>query len=510
MTAPEPALHRPLGLISPPASWIAAGYALLHLVCLTRYGVFRDELYYVACGEHLAWGYVDHPPLVAFLARAVCELAGESLVALRALSVALGAGTILLAAALARRLGGGRWAQALAALAVAAAPHFFFVFHTFSMNPAEVFLWTAGAYLVVSALQEPSPRTWILLGIATGLGLLAKISMGVYGLGLAVGLLAGRARGVLRSPWPWIAAMIAGLLFLPHVLWQIEHGWPTREFVANAQREKIVAFAVPDHLKTVALMMNPVALPISLAGLWAALRGDRERRLIGCAFLVTLLVFLWQRSKPYYATSAFPPLFALGAVELERWTSRQRVVRALLPALLAAGGLALAPFALPVLPVERFLAYQEALGLRPRNQERLETGELPQHFADMFGWDELAREVSRVYLALPEEERPTARVWAGNYGEAGAIDFYRDELALPPVVCPHNNYWHWGPGPEGGTLIVIGGEREDHLDSFREVELAGRSDGPHRMPYERDLALWVCRGWTVSLAGAWPLERHYD
>ncbi len=240
------------------------------------------------------------------------------------------------------------------------------------------------------------------------------------------------------------------------------------------------------------------------------MRGTAERRLIGCAFLVVLAVFLLERSKPYYVTPAFPALFALGAVECERWMERRRVGRALVIGMLAAGGVALAPFALPVLPVERFLAYQQALGVRPENQERHETAELAQHFADMFGWEELARAVSRIYLELPDAERATARVWAGNYGEAGAIDFYRNELPLPSVLCPHNNYWFWGPGPEGGTLIVIGGEREEHLDSFEHVDLAGRSDARYRMPYERDLALWVCRGWTVSLKEVWPRERHYN
>ncbi len=254
--------------IAGPVGWIAALSALLHLVCLTEYGVFRDELYYVACGEHLAWGYVDHPPLVAFVARAARAVGGESLVALRVLSVALGTATILIAVSLARRLGGGRFAETLAALAIAVAPHFLFVFHIFSMNSLEVFLWTSCAYLVVRAVQEREGReAWILLGVVAGLGLLAKVSMGVFGLGLGIGLLAGGARGVLRTRWPWIAAALAAVMFAPHILWQIEHGWPTREFVENARRHKIVAFSVPAYLRAVALMMHPLTLPIWLGGL---------------------------------------------------------------------------------------------------------------------------------------------------------------------------------------------------------------------------------------------------
>ncbi len=489
---------------------IAAGALLLHLACLTDYGIFRDELYYVACGEHLAWGYVDHPPLVAVLARAVRALFGESLAALRVFPAVLFATTVLLTAALARRLGGGRFGQTLAALAFAVAPHFLGVSHFFSMNAPEVFLWTLGAILVVRAIAERAGWAWIAFGVVAGLGLLDKISMGVFGLGIALGLIATRAREALRTPWPWIAAVIAAAMFLPHVLWQVRHGWPTREFVENAQRYKIAELSPLEFLREVALLMHPLTLPIWLIGLWACFRGSSAKRVLGCAFVVVFAVFLIQRSKAYYVTPAFPMVFAAGAVAIERWSDRRRVVRGAITAVLAVTGLFLAPFALPLLSVERFVAYQDALGLRPHPGERHEMGGLPQHFADMFGWEELARAVSAVYLALPESERASARVWAGNYGEAGAIDFFRSKYPLPSVLCPHNNYWFWGPGADGGTLIVIGGEREEHLDSFETVELAGESDSRYAMPYERHLALWVCRGWTVSLNAVWEDERNFN
>jgi hypothetical protein len=493
--------------------WIAALTVLLHAACLARYGVFRDELYYVACGKYLDWGYVDHPPVVALLARAVGLLAGNSYVALRAVAVAIGALTILVTGALTRRLGGGSFAQGLAALAVAAAPQFLWTFHTFSMNPLEVCLWTLAALLVVRALEpragERPLRAWVALGLVLGIALETKISAGVFGAGIAAGLLLTRARSALAARGPWIAAGLALALFLPHVLWQVAHGFPTREFVANAQRAKIAELAPLAFLREVALTMNPGALPLWVAGLVAALRGSAARRVLGWAFLVVVAVFLLQRSKPYYVCAVFPLVFATGAIACER-RLRGRGPRAAYAGLLAAGGLLAAPLALPLLPVERFVAYQAALGLEPGSSERHELGELPQHFADMHGWEDLARAVSAVYLALPQEERATARAWAGNYGEAGAIDFYRSRYPLPPVLCTHNNYWYWGPGPEGGTLIVIGGERAEHLDSFEQVELAGRSDPAWAMPYQRDLALWVCRRWTVRLADAWPAEKHFN
>ena len=514
MPGREPATARvSAGALPPyalgPVALVAAVSLLVHAVCIERYGVFRDELYYVACGEHLAWGYVDHPPLVALLARIVRGLMGESLVALRALPVALSAATILVTAALARRLGGGRFAQTLAALAVLAAPHYLAIFHYFSMNAVEVFLWTLGALLVVRAIGEKSRLDWLLFGLVAGLGLLDKLGMGVFGLGIGVGLLLTGARAELRRPWSWIAALLALLLFAPHVAWQIEHGWPTREFVENAQREKIVASSPAEFARELVLMMNPLLLPLWLAGLVSAFRGDERRRVLGWAFVVVVAVFALQRSKPYYVTPAFTLLAATGACALEPCTERRALARGAIVALAAASGLVLAPFAIPLLSVERFVAYQDAFGLRPRAAERQALGELPQHFADMFGWEELARAASEVYLALPEPERAGARIFAGNYGEAGAIDFFRSRYPLPRVLCPHNSYWYWGALEEGGTLIVIGGEREDHLDSFEEVQLAGRGPSRYCMPYERDLALWVCRGWKVKLEDVWPAERRF-
>jgi hypothetical protein len=439
----------------------------------------------------------------------VTGVCGSSLVALRAVSVALGTATILAAGALARRLGGGAFAATMAALAVAVAPQFLGTFHTFSMNPIEVLLWTVAALLLVSAIEERRTRDWLLLGAVLGLALETKISAGVFGLGIALGIVLTPARGTLRTRGPWLAALVALALFLPHLGWQIAHGFPTREFVENAQRTKIVAFSPLAFLREVVLGMHPLSLPLWLAGLVALLRGPAARRVLGVAFLVVLALFLVQRSKPYYVSPVFPIVFAGGGVALEAWSQR-RALCAAYSALLALTGLVLAPLAIPLLPIRRFVAYQAALGLEPESSERHAMGELPQHFADMHGWEELSRAVSAVYLALPEEERATARAWAGNYGEAGALDFFRERHPLPPVLCAHNNYWYWGPGPEGGTLIVIGGEREEHLDSFEEVELAGRSDPAWAMPYERDLALWVGRNWTVRLADAWAGEKHFN
>jgi hypothetical protein len=216
-----------------------------------------------------------------------------------------------------------------------------------------------------------------------------------------------------------------------------------------------------------------------------------------------------QRATPYYLAAYYPVLLAAGAVLIERATRGRRGVRVAVVTVLLAGGAALAPLALPVLPVEAFMAYSRQIGMTPSSGERHDLGALPQHFADMHGWEDLARRISTVYQALPEEERATARVFARNYGQAGALELFRDRYPLPPVIAPHNNYWLWGPGPDGGTLIIIGGRLDENQQAFEHMEEVSRTDCGYCMPYENDLPIYVGRGWKVSLNAIWPREKRF-
>jgi hypothetical protein len=494
----------------PPIALVAAGVAALHLLAINNYGIFRDELYYLACGRHLAWGYVDHPPVVAVMAR-VSSVFGDSLVAIRSLPILLSVALVFIVAAIVRRLGGGLFAQALAGLAVSLAPHFLFIFHILSMNSAEVTLWALGAWLVLVAVQSVRAWPWLALGATIGVGLLTKHSMAVFGVGVFLGLLTTPARRVLRTPWPWVGAAVAAVVAAPHLVWQVVNGWPTVEFVRNAQEFKIAEQSPMSFLAGIVLMMGPVMLPIWLAGLWWLLRSRAPEgaRVLGVCAVAVVLVFLVQRSKPYYATAIWPVLFAAGAVALERSTERFPRWRKAAIGVLLLVGLVIAPMGLPILPVETHRAYANALGVRPANQERQELGVLPQHFADMFGWAELAQTISRVYQSLPEEEKATARVFAQNYGEAGALEYYARRYPLPPVISAHNNYWFWGPGPDGGTLIIIGGSRKENARVFERLEEVGRTECGYCMPYENHLSIWIARGWKIPLNQLWASEREF-
>ncbi|HXO19928.1 MAG TPA: glycosyltransferase family 39 protein, partial [Thermoanaerobaculia bacterium] len=315
-----PAAGWPVG-----AAGIAAAAGVLHLAFVGRYGYFRDEFYYLACGRRLDWGYVDHPPFVALVARFAHGLFGDSFLAIRILPILAGSLTILLTGLLARELGGGRYAQTLAALCAAVAPHYLFVFHILSMNAFEVLLWTAAALIAARLLNGGDPRLWLLFGALCGVGLENKHSMAFFGIGVFVGLLLGRRWEALRNPWLWLGGLLAGLLFLPNLLWEVRHGWPTLEFARNAQAVKIVALTPLQFLGQQVMLLHPFTAPVWIAGLGFLLLAPAGRRWrpLGWAYLVVLGIFLAQTAKAYYLTPYATILFAAGAVAAGRLAERR-------------------------------------------------------------------------------------------------------------------------------------------------------------------------------------------
>jgi hypothetical protein len=478
------------------------------------YGVFRDELYYMACARHLDWGYVDHPPMVALIARLARMVFGDSWVALRVLSAVAAAATVVLAGDLARELGGGRWARLLAQVLTATAPVYLSLFSIYSMNGFDVLIWAGLARIAARILAGGNARLWLAFGALAGVGLLNKIDVALLGAGVVLGCVVARRLDVFRSRWIWLGGALAVALFAPHLVWQVIHGWPTREFVANAQRNKITPLAPLGFVAKQFVMAGPIAFSFALCGLGWLLTGRRARafRPLGWAALAVLVVLAASVSKPYYFAPALTLLFAAAGVALEIWTTGRlaRPVRAI--ALLAAAStLIAAPLAKPLLSVDGYERYAAALRMPPGTDENHRLGRLPQFFADMHGWRELAEAVAAVNAALPAEDRARACVYGQNYGEAGAIDAFGPALGLPPAISQHNSYWIWGPGScTGAVVLIIGGDREDHIEHFATVEPAGVFRCDDCMPYESDLTIWVARGLTVPLADAWRGSKHYD
>ncbi|HEX9188832.1 MAG TPA: glycosyltransferase family 39 protein [Vicinamibacteria bacterium] len=491
----------------------AAGILLLHLAFLPGYGVFRDELYYMACGRRPSWGYVDHPPLVAWVAWLVAHVAGESHLALRAVAALAIAATAWLAGRIAGALGGGPFARGLSGIATGLAPVILSLGSAYSMNALDLFFWALIALLLVRALSGGGERLWLAFGAAAGIGLLNKVSVLYLGFGLAVGLVLARRWDVLRTRLFWAAGLLAAVIFLPHLAWQHATGWPTLEFMANARRYKMAPLSPPGFLAETLLHTAPAAWLWILGVAWLVLaRRARRWQALGFAFLVVLAVLVIAGGKPYYLAAAYSLAFAAGAVAVEGWTSRRaRFVRPVLVALVLAVSLAVAPLGKPLLPVEAYLRYAAALGIKPASGERHELGRLPQFYADMHGWREMAETVAGVVRGLPPEERAGACVFGQNYGQAGAIEYFGPPLELPPAVSGHNSYWLWGPGSCTRELVVvIGGGRERLDERFRDVRLGAVSRCRDCMPYEDGLSIWVARGAKQPLRELWPLVKHYD
>jgi hypothetical protein len=499
---------------------LAFGQLLLQMIFHGNYNYFRDELYYIACSKHLAFGYVDQPPLSLAILAGIRALLGDSLHAIRFLPAVAGAVVVVIAALMARRLGGGKFAQGFAALTVVAAPGLLGHGRTFSMNPFDVLFWALAAYLVILILAENRPKQWLTFGLVAGLGLLNKYSIGFLIAGLVVGLLLTSHRKQLASKWFWFGALIAGLLFLPHVLWQVRNGFPSLEFMHNASQEKNVQLGALQFLWGQIRDMNFFNAPIWLLGLVFFFfdRKGSQYRLLGWTYLVVFAMMIAGNAKVYYLSPIYPMLLAGGAVLVEKVKIKRTLawLRPLYSGLIVLMALIILPFALPVLSVEQFIKYESLLGVKPHAEERSSVAELPQYYADQFGWEEMVAVVDSIYRTLTPDEQAQCVIFVRNYGEAAAIDFFGKKYGLPNALCGHNSYWYWGPGEKSGDVAIIMGSSRDLEENFadlrrayRSVELAGTTQCTYCMPFENGRYFFICKGMNTTFQQIWPEERFF-
>jgi hypothetical protein len=480
------------------------------VIAASRDHYFRDEFYYLACSHRMAWGYVDQPPFSIAVLWVVRHLFGESLMVLRVTSAAAFAALMFVTAGIARRLGGGAFAELLAMVGVAVAPGFIGIAGYYSMNVFDLLLWSLAVRVFIDALDQPSMGRWVLLGGLLGVGLLNKISVLWLGAGLVAALVLTSARRQLLTPGPYVAAAIATVLFMPHLLWQIANHWPTLEFIRNASSEKMVQNTpwsfVLDQIKN----QHPVALPLWGAGLLALLWHPRLRRFRALAIIylaVAAVLIVNRTSRAGYLALAYPMLLAAGAVFWEGVIVRPAARAATLLVLILAGAATL-PLTVPLLATDTYVRYSRTLGVAPSTEEKKELGRLPQFFADRQGWDAFVSQVVAVWNTLPAEDRARAAVLTGNYGEAGAIE----RLAHGPLaISGHNNYWLWGPrGRTGDVLIVLSRHPERLQRLFARVEKGGETDCGDCMPYENHLGIYLCRDMYAPLSTVWPDLKHFD
>lgn len=484
---------------------------LFHSYFNKGYGYFRDEFDYMACGNHLAWGYVDHPPLIPVVARVCRALFGDSLRSIR-LVPALGSSALLVVTAMiARELGGRRFALILSTVTVLIAPIYLSDGSLLTSNCLEPLLWMGCAYFAIVAVKRNEPRYWLWFGVVAGIGMEEKYSIAVMGFGIVIGLLLTEQRRAFANKWIWLGGLAALLIFLPNLLWNIQNHWPFVELMRNIRIEGRDVVLTPwEYFAQQVLLVHPLTAPVWITGLVVLLFSARFRpyRFLGWCYLVAFTVFVALSGKNYYLAPVYPVLLAAGAVSLASKIEkvRQGWLKPVTLTILLASGAGLAPLVMAILPIEEIPKYLNKLPFKIPASEHGHMGAIvPQHYADQFGWQEIVEETATAYNQLSPVERAGCGIFAQDYGQAGAIDFFGPRYGLPPALSGHQTYFLWGPRGYSGNCMIVLDDRPEVLEQlFDTVQYVGTSpDNPYAL--ERELPVYICRGAKFGdLKTLWP------
>jgi len=481
----------------PPLAWlIAAAFVAVELAVSDRYGFQQDELYFIEAGRHLAFGYVDQPPLAPLLTR-ITGLLGVSPTAIRIVPALAGGAIVVAAARFAALFGAGRLGRVLAALATACAPVLLGSDHIANTTPLELLAWAVVLLCVATALLRHRPRWWLGAGAAAGAGLETNNLMVMLLAGVALGILVSGYRSALRTRWPWLGAGLAAVIWAPNVIWQATHGWPQLAMASALHQENSTVADYAGGLPAQVLYAGLLMAPLVIAGFIRLWRTPEVRFIAVTATLIVVYVLAWVPGKPYYADGVLPAVLAAGAVAAERWTARTRWPRTLRGIVLAApvvGMAVLLPYTLPVLPVA---------DLHTTHQANSTLG-------DTVGWPQLTAAVAGQTADLVRAGQPPTSIFTGYYGEAAALDVLGSAYHLPPVLSGHNAYWMWGPGPASDHAVLV----VDALGQLKPYFASCRLLTTYHAPYgvQNDwtgLQIGVCTGPVAGWRTLWPHLKYY-
>jgi hypothetical protein len=508
--------------IAAPADWrndrVALGFGLLafllHAMFAGRYDLFRDELYFIVCGRHPAFGYVDQPPLVPLLAAGLNGL-GHSVWVLR-LPCSLAAGALAwLAVRFARLLGGDAVAGAGAALSVTIAPMLMGIGATLNTTSFDPLAWTSIAWCLTYALKTGDRRALLLCGLIAGVDLEIKYAFLFWGVSLVTGLVLAPERRLLARKDLWLGVGTAAVLAAPSLVWQAVHGLPFLELVAAAG-DKNTQIAPPAFVLNQFLVMSPMLAPVWLSGLVGPFIVAQLRpvRFLAIGFVTCAVLVILTQGKDYYLAACYPVMFIIGAVALTHWIKRP-LGRAML---IGWGAAAIAlsawvsPLALPVLSVSALRTYVERSPVKPQQQEKNFQGTLlPQVFADQLGWRDFAAEVSGAWAQIPAAERALTSIKVDTYGEAAALDVYAQDNEMPPALSGHNQYFLWGlRGQHPANLLVVQNNPERLAPYCQDTTVLASTFSPDAMSYENGKAIVFCHGLKADLEEFWPQLKNYN
>jgi hypothetical protein len=487
-------------------------FLLFEIITGLNYPIFRDEFYYLDCARHLALGYVDQPPLSIFILSIWTFIFGDSQLSIRILPALCGSLLILLGGKTAEEFGGSGYSQILTGIAIFITLAYNGILGFYSMNSFDILFWSISFLIIVKYLNTKNEKYLLILGIVFGFALMNKIGILFLMFAFVVGLLFTSNRKILFHKKFVLSYFIAFAIFLPYIVWNFANGWPTLEFMRNASLYKIASLSTLDFMKAQVLEINPSNLLIWVTGLFGLVFSKKlsKYRILGFIYIICLIAFLMQNSKPYYLFAAYTALLPAGAVIISSFLEKRnwKVLKYILPVSMIIPYIYTVPLAVPILPPDEFVDYSQKLGITTQAAENQEQGLMPQHFADRFGWQEMTEKVANIYNSLPPEEREVTGIFTMNYGEAGAINYYGRKYDLPTAYCGHNNHFLWGP-PEKGfvNIIIIGGD--DHEDSFEEVLKLDSTDSKFAMPYETNITIYLGKKLIKPLKEIWPGLKHY-
>lgn len=479
-------------------------FALL-MALSTRYGFHRDELYFLDCARHLQASYVDQPVLTPLIARLSLSLFGVSLAGLRLWPALAAWATVVVGGLTARELGGGRRAQLVAAVATATMPVLFGADHLAGPTAFDILAWASLALIVIRIGRTGDQRWWPVAGLALGLGLANKHSVGFFGLALVIGALLSGGRRIIMNRWFAAGTVIAAAFTIPDIWWQAQHSWATIAMTSALNQENGGPGNIASFFVGQLIMTALVLVPVWFAGLRFLWRSERPlwRALAWAYGLLFVFFALTAGGKIYYLAGAYIYLLAAGAVAID---GRLAARRGRLRNLLVATGISVAaalPLVLPILPASD-------IGW---------TYKVNNTAAEGIGWPQLVDTVSTVWKSLPAKQRANAVIFASNYGEAGAINELGRGMGLPQAVSGHNTYWWWGPGnPRATTVVAVSPGPVDVTDYgaylgqfFTSVKVAAALSNPYGIRnQEFGGHVYICTGPRHPWAQMWPQLRHYD